>query len=56
MGPLGIEFLQKFTIFCFVGTEICEQNARQVFNLLESLAIEVPDTGHWWTTVLGADR
>lgn len=56
MGPFGIEFLQKITIFCFPGTEFTEQNARQVFNLLESLAIAVPDTDHWWTTAPGAVR
>jgi hypothetical protein len=55
MGPFGIEFLQKFTVFCFPRTEISEQNAREVFNLLESLAIEVPDTGHWWTTAPGQE-
>jgi hypothetical protein len=54
MGPFELEFLRKFTVFCFPRTEIGEQNARQVFNLLESLAIEVPETGHWWRTASGA--
>jgi hypothetical protein len=35
MGPSRIEFLQKFTISCILGIEISEQNARQLFNMLE---------------------
>jgi hypothetical protein len=55
IDPFGNKFLQKFTTFASPDPKIVNRTPAKCSILSISLAIEVPDTGHWWMTASGQD-